>query len=575
MPVVDEVKNVRSTLPYHRRAIVSRCAYIPQEKRNILQKAGSVTWGQLLGGLVTAGSIYDGIHRFIFKRGEDFSWWRTATDVLGILLGGSSIIVSKPPKNVFDANLFRTSIITIFDKIKQLGELKLFSADDLNGITGSVNNIIDTINRQVSRLVKEALKSKMQEHLDSSSEEFDPERSTDEPKLISLDPGDVANFLRNVQDNVFATTAYNPVRGPLDNVFECLSNAFKSIGIYVDYSFDKDRSLVKVYVCSNVLYEDSTKPGKYFEPAFIMYTSPERLHYAFDELKKRLNRIKPEIQNELPSNSNDSTKLAELNKRVLLALRDSYKILNSGDIKPAFAEIDKGIHERPRNLKRKLVNESLETLIPAIPLFKLLSWLQSSEPIEYDEAKRMDEIQQREISSSSGHESGTGSGPISVPYPKIRSNNEDPISPDLPTGLRKLTEIKQALGFKTFDHIDDRVKSLKLALVKAYIFRETVSLGENFEHAVKIRDEINVQLKDELSKNDYAIYEGIKVGTKEFPGNLLEFDYFLGALEINNNIISKGVELSIRKLILLIPVEKFRLAVNNDLESKISAISKK
>ncbi|MBI2995868.1 MAG: hypothetical protein HYY52_04095 [Candidatus Melainabacteria bacterium] len=341
--MVDALKTVeiKTTVGFWDRQLFGT-TYTPKDKRCWYE---DIKRRHVAGAALLGGTAYELLDSWVFKRGEDVSWWRKF--IFPLLMGGAGagiISTSRSPENIFETDLVSNWISSIIKMVKDnltKNETftKLFSPDFKEKITsilegilsGSFPTIQDALQGpdhekdekfEESQKPKDRFEKALQDFLDiQSADDFSLEKLKEIIKQNKISSDDIVYLIRNLLfyypdtvHNISDGLCTGPLRGQFQEIEQLLNEElFKPNGLTCCIEYDSERQMIDIISYPINAFTHASRPG-YHKPCSVISISPPILAAGLYMAANSLKDIdKPGISE------------SEKNKRILGLLIDTLK----------------------------------------------------------------------------------------------------------------------------------------------------------------------------------------------------------------------------------------------------------
>lgn len=555
--VDKQVSEVRSTLPWYRRALSRQASYTNETQKDWKQKIGSQTFGKLAGGAVIGLSVLDFILGMLFNKEETSFSRKYLVPLFGVFIGSLGIGVSKPPENVFEVDLVNSGALDITQKVRERkASAKSFYEPLTNEELIRLSDVISTIMSNAERIVKGTLQNVLREAHEGL------ELKDNVPFLdlcfatASTDKGRQA-FSRLCG---IGGDSQNPNNEQLDTLKNLLNKKLKNSGIEFNYGYDKNNDSFNLYFRTEKVYANITSPRGSYVPCIVLSTKPYLFYAALNQLQEKIRTILACEQINDNNKSND-----ELNHKLFCALEDFLCVIGHFGYARAgyFDVIDGKLQPKPKlreNINQFDVAGNITELLQELSLRKDAFLVDEAQIAGVDPSWEI--AQGKDTSSQSGlvavADNGEGDALLFDDLEGLVTDDTQVAGKADAQGFNDLVRAVKEDAFSYFgfelkpEEDTKEVTRLKICLIKARAWQFLEDLAQKYPHfldGIKIPDEVapivdkdpelNKKIEilkravyDELEKkianySEMAKSGGVEVKTnKEIPKDLLKLEYF-------------------------------------------------
>jgi Asp-tRNA(Asn)/Glu-tRNA(Gln) amidotransferase C subunit len=465
---------------WHQRSLSTKCARTPYEKRSAIQKAGSLTVGQLIGSFVAAVGVGDFIYK-MFYSDSDSIWNKYITPLLITFLGVSGAASSPSPSNVLGVDVISSGVNIVTDKLKNLDDISLlrFSIDSKKKIMKSLNKIVSSLTN-VDRLKTTKLLDLYQQFSQGSSLSNDLENGE------SLSVDQIEQRIRAAWE-MNCSPQSKRLGADYNDLFNGLNEGLQNLDVFFDHQYDKRRGLVNLYVNSANVFSSPHDSNVNFQPFILLTFTPESFKKAMIELNKEF------IAMGLPGNETTNQD-KEIVQSLIQSLCHFISFAKSG-----YFEVDKNSNNA---LRRYFVDENIEQFLSRKNREFLGNFFNSSNVVADFEVSAVESETNPHILRMSG--------------------------------ISSLEDVLKCIGGEDFtinNNDSNEVKALKYSYSWLWISKEGVLLDKQTHEAID--KEIQKALGTLLPSAEYKIIKGF-IQRLEIPEKYLNIDLLLEALQVKS-----------------------------------------
>jgi len=468
----------KSASSWHQRSLSTKCARTPYEKKSAIQKAGSLTVGQLIGSLVAAVGIGDFFYK-VFYSDSDSIWNKYITPALITFLGVSGVASSPSPSNVLGVDVISSGINIVVDKLKSLDDTSLFrfSVDSKKKVRESLSKIAFSLT-SIDRVAANKLLDLYTQYRQGIPVSHDLENGE------SLNINQIEERIKTAWE-VNCSPQSKRLGENYNDLFNGLNEGLQNLEVFLDHQYDKRRGLVQLYVNSVNAFSSPHDSNINFQPFILLTFTPENFKKAMLELHKGFS---------IELSDNETT---NQDKEIVQTLTQSLDLFTAS-ANFGYFEVDKNSNNA---LRKCFVNERTEQFLSRKNREFLENFFNSSNVVADFEVSAVDRETNPHILRMSGINS-----------------------------LENVLKCIGGEGFTINNNDSNEVKALKYSYSWLWISKEGALLDKH-THEV-IDKEIQKALKTLLLPPEYKFIKS-SIQKLEIPEKYLNIDLLLESLQVN------------------------------------------